>query len=486
MSKLWSRSTNDSIIIFAFLKQPYEIFKTLISAEYNLKKSKIPEQRFVYLFNYVFIFEEIRTALLNQETALKDFFFNDVIHTICNLINSDSDDILIPCLKYFEKFCRQNYEVGQSTFAENLIFIVEILINKSRNVENEKIKEMILGILTMFLITWKDMFTDTIDTLPELIPSLESLGAQFGVLSRSRARNDTNTLIFKIKQFLNVKLVTDETLTGLKSALCDKKEELVELYKESQNITFSEDCIDSPLHQLVTKLLKITKSNDSKKALLAATCLGELGPYNLSSVALISAQQLRNYECQDSFVDYYQDLYKVVVENLPSALAGEVEVKSAASGIAIEIFQTHFGRQLIDSYPRFKIFVQNQPTVVQANHAPPCNAQFLKNIFCPTGIDEYKLWLQHVVISILNAFGDKNIQVLVLHNLSFAEDIFPLLVKLLFVHDNDEVEKALDDEANKFFELFYVNLENGTKIDKSIVKSMLMLVEYYRIQYQAS
>lgn len=79
--------------------------------------------------------------------------------------------------------------------------------------------------------------------------------------------------------------------------LSRKKNELPEIYKTIYDTRgFSEDCEKSPIHRLISTLLThIVQNVDSEKALLAAKCLGELGPNDLGSIALKFDNQTQTY-----------------------------------------------------------------------------------------------------------------------------------------------------------------------------------------------
>lgn len=70
--------------------------------------------------------------------------------------------------------------------------------------------------------------------------------------------------------------------------LVRKKNELHEIYRTIYDTRgFSEDCERSPIHRLISALLsQIVQNVDSEKSLIAAKCLGELGPNDLGSIAL--------------------------------------------------------------------------------------------------------------------------------------------------------------------------------------------------------
>lgn len=79
--------------------------------------------------------------------------------------------------------------------------------------------------------------------------------------------------------------------------LSNKKHELQDIYKMMYDSRgFSEDCERSPIHRLISALLaQIVQNVDSEKSLIAAKCLGELGPSDLGSIALKFDTQLQTY-----------------------------------------------------------------------------------------------------------------------------------------------------------------------------------------------
>lgn len=80
--------------------------------------------------------------------------------------------------------------------------------------------------------------------------------------------------------------------------MAKKKHELKEIYKTIYDSRgFSEDCEKNPIHRLISALLvHIAQSVDSERSLIAAKCLGELGPSDLGSIALKFDVQLQTYK----------------------------------------------------------------------------------------------------------------------------------------------------------------------------------------------
>lgn len=80
--------------------------------------------------------------------------------------------------------------------------------------------------------------------------------------------------------------------------LSRKKDELKEIYKTIYDSRgFSEDCEKSPIHRLISALLvHIIQNVDSERSLVAAKCLGELGPSDLGSIALKVDVQPQTYK----------------------------------------------------------------------------------------------------------------------------------------------------------------------------------------------
>lgn len=93
-----------------------------------------------------------------------------------------------------------------------------------------------------------------------------------------------------LRHFLTVSADHDcgmDSLLKLKRQLIVKKSQLEVLYEELESSQgFAEDCALSVLHNLIYRLIQLTKSKDSKIALEAAKCLGILGPADLYTMIL--------------------------------------------------------------------------------------------------------------------------------------------------------------------------------------------------------
>lgn len=481
LKDLLKKNTKINLIIYTLRKKPHDVHMLMVILEWNLKMlTRIPEKKLLLLFCYALIFDEMRAELIARNDAdLTNFFIRDIIHTICNQIDSEDNDILLPCLCYFEKFCRDNFHQAKPILAENFVFIFETLINKRKKVVDDMVLRKIRNIITLFTVTWSDEFSKEVTSLPNIMTETDSLH----VVPESQV--ESQLLTSKIEQFLNTKHLTHETLTGLEHDLGSKKEELISLYQNSSSLNFSDDSVNSPLHRLVNRLLHLVRDTDATKSLLASRCIGELGAYDLSTLALVSQQEIINYEQLNDLQHCRYELYKIIIRSLPAALIDTVNIKMAASQIAAAIFRTTVGRIMLESYPSLKIFgMQEAINEQDFSFFEPTNNGHLTNIFVSKIDSSYEDWMQNVVENLLMTLQDSCILNLTREKLSFAEDLFPVLVKLFMCQNNKEIDDIFEKEVNLFFTTFINGLAQNIKIDKLIVKTMLLLLEYHRIQYQ--
>lgn len=78
--------------------------------------------------------------------------------------------------------------------------------------------------------------------------------------------------------------------------LSTKKTELQHIFQSIYDVHgFSEDCEKSIIHRLINSLLHIVRGVDSEKAMMAARCLGELGPSDLGTIVLKSDNDSKVY-----------------------------------------------------------------------------------------------------------------------------------------------------------------------------------------------
>lgn len=65
---------------------------------------------------------------------------------------------------------------------------------------------------------------------------------------------------------------------------------------------FSEDCEKSIIHRLINTLLQTVQGVDADKEMMAAQCLGELGPSDLGTTVLKSDNDSNIYQKVGDFI----------------------------------------------------------------------------------------------------------------------------------------------------------------------------------------
>ena len=68
---------------------------------------------------------------------------------------------------------------------------------------------------------------------------------------------------------------------------------------------FSEDCDKSIIHRLIFALLQTIRGSDLEKSIVAAKCLGELGPSDLRTIVLKPDIQLHTYKFVSKIPFYF-------------------------------------------------------------------------------------------------------------------------------------------------------------------------------------
>lgn len=149
--------------------------------------------------------------------------------------------------------------------------------------------------------------------------------------------------------------------------LSTKKTELQQLFQSIYDVHgFSEDCERSIIHRLINSLLQIVQGVDPEKAMMAARCLGELGPSDLGTTVLKSDNDSKIYQkvgdieifvlfsrfdlifndlkCTD-FDEATTALYSTSMEMLNSLLLhSDARVLRAVENACVYLLQTNFGR----------------------------------------------------------------------------------------------------------------------------------------------
>lgn len=321
---------------------PYKVQKLLLSIELRLASVTSHEQKIVCLSQFIWVFEHIKIFIAQRsaDAILKDFFIMNMVHVICDQINSSIEVVSNAAFFYFGKICQELTRSEAQSLANSLTFIVHSFVEKIVKTDN---KEMII-FLQKLLVDKQTSFTSEIILLPDFPnkPHFKSLQDQVVAVRNALQQN---TLKAQIEQFFKIQYLTIETLKSLHTSLATRKTEVVEMYEKAKKIRFSDETNESALHQLVTKLVSIVEGLDTAKAYEASRCLGELGAANLNTLALYDQsgntcyKPVENQEAAVNLIhcELFQCLKDAIVDK-------EVNLKVVANEAAFKLMDSTIGK----------------------------------------------------------------------------------------------------------------------------------------------
>ncbi|XP_063707842.1 uncharacterized protein LOC134836581, partial [Culicoides brevitarsis] len=477
-------SSNDPILVTLCQKSPFKVQKLFLATEIRLSSAISHEQKIVCLSQYVWIFENIKIFIArpsknDEMSALKEFFIMNMVHVICDQINSNVDAVSKAAFYYFRKICEENLPIGTC-----FTFIVHSFVQNINKTGNEKMIEFLETLLG------SQNFTSEIILLPDFPNNQQFRHLQERVTVVRDAMNQ-NTLEAQIEQFFKIEYLTVETLKSLQTSLATRKTEVLELYENAKKVRFSNEVNESVLHRLVAKLVSIVEGLDAEKGYEASRCLGELGAANLNTLALYDQSEHTCYKATESEEEAILVIHQTLLNCLKDSIIDkDVKVKCAANEAAFQLALTVNGRGLLEENSLLRWFLLIPKPRKQSILDTNINLAPLSNVFVQNRRETYKIWIQIACKQLLQVFNDTTIVPLVMLKPEFAENLLPAVIKLILALDDKALLTSLNSEMQKFFSEFYATIKSGEESafyrDKSIVKAMLMVFECCRIEDRCS
>lgn len=320
---------------------PYNVQKLLLSVELRLAAATAHEQKIVCLSQYIWIFEHIKIFIVQStDVTLKDFFIMNMVHVICDQINSPIEVVSKAAFFYFKNICEELTRAESDALKPCLTFIVHSLVQNIVTTGNAEVTTF----LQRVLIEKQEAFASEIILLPDFPYKVEFKALQDHVISVRNAMQQ-NTLMAQIEQFFNIQYMTVETLKSLHTSLSTRKAEVVEMYDMAKDIRFSDETSKSVLHRLVTKLVSIVEGLDTGKAYEASRCLGELGAANLNTLALYDQSDHTCYKTMDNKEKVINMIHHELFVCLKDAIVDkDIKLKLTANEAAFRLMQSMIGK----------------------------------------------------------------------------------------------------------------------------------------------
>ncbi|XP_050425429.1 serine-protein kinase ATM isoform X2 [Adelges cooleyi] len=472
---------NIPFLIIMSKRQP-KLIQTIVHTLYvNIYKRTSKDLRFQSFFQYT-QFMKLLIDLLTKDNELNNFLSFLVyqsIQAIVVLTNQNYSEIQHFVFEYLEWLVISQQRV---LLNEKNIYINQLLSCNLRNNANKpsaigKISFKILNVLREL----NGFNTNTITTTnPNNICSLHKALTDF--LSKKKENIDPI-----------------HSLKLLKHKLKASEDELQLMYRELHEMRgFSEDCAQSVLHCLICSLIQYSFDADHEIKILAASCLGILGPSELTTLILQPEPEIfkpkPNTNPENSFL-------KHIVELLLNYLSdGNISVMEASNKSLIKIMAT---QERCSLYGASRLYPFNY---TQTTEDVPNNFSFEEfnknvdenNIWCPSGIvsTSFDTWITRITKALLSTFEGycQSLLPIAEHKPIFCEQILPHLV-LFILKCNIQTRAVFSKHLNNFFIKHYeirnvmtngccnvAKNENNIYWNRSAVQCILNVINFVRLQ----
>lgn len=302
-----------------FSTEPHRLVKFLYALKLQIQETTFLEEKMLLLFHFCILADPISDIIRSVAMDGRhhdhnvEFFVRDFLHFFGNLINTSDDlpELKLATCKYFLRFCKHILPAVAEYFKPYLNFVVSVLVPIIKKNDHEQLAACSMDLLKFLIGDQVDRLRDAIAVL-DRFPSQSIFNALRQVQDRIKYGEKEFSLVEEIDHFLSVEKRKIEGLIALKEhvryfdgkkhknryainiygltfllQLSTKKNELQQMVQSIYDVHgFSEDCENSIIHRLINSLLLIVQGVDLDKAMMAARCLGELGPIDLGTTVL--------------------------------------------------------------------------------------------------------------------------------------------------------------------------------------------------------
>ncbi|XP_065137946.1 serine-protein kinase ATM [Paramisgurnus dabryanus] len=533
LSKCHSASHKSLVTILS--KTPMSIQKILIAiCQKAADTTNAYERHRILMMYHLFVSMMLREVKDGLGGAWA-FVLRDIIYTLIHNINSRSfhqEEVstrsLSLCCDLLSLVCQTAVEYCDDALESHLQVIVGTLT--AQVTEQSAISQQVLRLLRFLVMENPEnrMLRKSIPLLepfPDRPAFRELRAAQHALKYNSGAF----TLRQEIEHFLSVTscdslpLTRLEGLKDLKRLLHSHKQQIGQLLKECHSQNHISDPTSSVLLKLVLNLLqlcKIATNHPGGKDILEAVgrCLGELGPADLSTIALHHGKDQLYAKAADLFPEVPLQWIFIILNCMDNALTHHSIAVRQAAGVCLKnVLATEYGIEFGELYKSkrdpmlaylnpFRSAKRREPTVtveVTSESRDRLNNPDLWSVQ-PGG---HRNWLKSLCMALLDSGGVQNEALLLTRPLcevktDFCQRMLPLFVHDILMRDADgSWRQLLSTNIQSFFSQFCkpstptsrpttpmlsdsgnTDIGNQVAVDKPSLRSMLAVIDYLRQQ----
>ncbi|KAJ6636448.1 Serine-protein kinase ATM, partial [Pseudolycoriella hygida] len=493
-----STNKNVHLITDFCANRPLQVYNFLLFKKLQLQNTKYVDEQLIHLFQITVVVDKVAAFFVSDACTKKNLLVNkkssllrDIVYFIGNILISAeaADKLKLATCRYLLNFGGQILPSCAQIFEPFLNFTISCLIPLVQLRDNHILSESALKCIKFFVIDQKSALANEIALLDNF-PQNDQFNYLREIHSEVKYGGRTFSLTEEIEYFLKVDHRKIEGLVALKEHLSLKKGELIQMYAQLQDTRgFSEDCEKSLIHRLVFTLLQFVQGFDATKAVEAAKCLGELGPSDLSSIVLKPDHQLHTYEFASNFDKASQSLCKAAFTELNRLLVhrNALVLKEVSSSLVF-LLKSDICKSLVEDFPYLHLF-QAPPTHKRKIYNVSGKQLDLETLFTEEENSSYSDWLKRLTKLLFDLFEDEHLQKVAVLEISFADAMLPLLIKMILASKQDDYRISLQRAVLTFFEKHFEMIQNPpatTKdqpiyLNKAIIKCMITVAECIRM-----
>ncbi|KAK7172240.1 hypothetical protein R3I93_004526 [Phoxinus phoxinus] len=525
-------SANHKSLVSILSKTPMSIQRILIAI-----CQKAAETTNAYERHRILMMYHLFVSLLLRE--VKDglggawaFVLRDIIYTLIHHINSRScpqDEVssrsLSLCCELLSLVCQTAVEYCDDALESHLQVIVATLT--AQVTEQSAISQQVLRLLKFLVIENPEnsMLRKSIPLLEPFPdrPNFRELRAAQHALKYS---SGAFSLRQEIEHFLSVTscdslpLARLEGLKDLKRQLHSHKQQIGQLLKECHADPAS--CILVKLVLNLLQLCKIAANHPGGGDILKAVgrCLGELGPVDLSSIALHHGKDQLYARAAHMFQDQVPLQWIFIILNcMDNALTHHsIAVRQAAGVCLKDILATQSGLDFGEMYKSkrdpllaylnpFRSAKRREPIMTMEVSSESRDRLDSSDLWLVTP-GGHKDWVKNLCMALLDSGGVRNEALLLTRplcevNTDFCQRMLPLFVHDILLGDVEgSWRRLLSTHIQSFFSQYRrpstptsrpttpmlsdsgntIDVANQSQIDKASLRSMLAVIDYLRQQ----
>uniref|UniRef100_A0AAQ5ZG16 non-specific serine/threonine protein kinase n=1 Tax=Amphiprion ocellaris TaxID=80972 RepID=A0AAQ5ZG16_AMPOC len=500
-------SANHKSLVAILSKTPISIQRILLAVcEKAAETTNSYERHRILLMYHLFV------SLLLRE--VKDglggawaFVLRDIIYTLIHHLNSRSCDevsnrSLSLCCDLLTSVCQAALQFCDDALDCHLQVIIGTLTAQ------------VLSLLHFLVIENQQKLKGAISRL-EPFPDIPEFRELRSVQHKLKYNSGTFTLRQEIDHFLSVTscdslpLTRLEGLKDLTRQLHDNKGQIRELLKECQG-----DPTDSVLVKLVLSLLRLCKlaANHPGGADIlevAGSCLGELGPVDFSTIALLHGRDPLYEKAVSLFTSTESQCLYIILNCMNDALT--IEVRRAAAQCVKNILATQSGVDFWDQHkdnrdPMLAYLNPFRTAKSKVGESTEAKGKLEGQEFWIPQMGGHKAWLKALCTALLDSGGVRSEALLLsrplcLVRVDCCQRLLPLIIHSILLDDSDgSWRKFLSSHIQDFFTFCSRSAQASSRsatplnsdsesdtaspglYDKTSLRTMLAVIDYLRHQ----